>query len=51
MLYGPLYGLKQSGPAWQHELNEKLEEMGLKASNCKMESCVYIGSIDGCNVL
>lgn len=45
----PIYGLKQSGRAWQHKLSEKLKEIGLNAS--KVEACVYTGNINGHNVI
>lgn len=45
----PIYGLKQSGRAWQQKLSEKLKEIGLSAS--KVEPCVYTGNIDNYNVI
>jgi len=33
----PIYGLKQSGRAWQHKLSEKLKEIGLNVSTL----CLY----------
>lgn len=34
-----IYGLKQSGRAWQHKLSGKLKEIGFSIS--KVEPCVY----------
>ena len=45
----PIYGLKQSGRAWQYKLSEKLKEIELDPS--KVEPCVYTGTINGCNVV
>lgn len=45
----PIYGLKQSGRAWQYKLRERLREIGLEAS--KVEPCVYTGNIDGHHVI
>lgn len=45
----PIYGLKQSGRAWQHKLSEKLKEIGFSAS--KVELCVYTGNINSYNVI
>lgn len=45
----PIYGLKQSGHAWQYKLSEKLKEIGFNSS--KVELCVYTGNINGYNVI
>ena len=45
----PIYGLKQSGRAWQHKLSQKLKQIGLDES--KVEPCVYTGKIDNFNVI
>jgi len=45
----PIYGLKQSGQAWQYKVNKRLKEIELSAS--EIEPCVYNGIINGHNVI